>query len=535
MAARIDHTTHPFGTAHFSGLEEVARAGMFTRSRDSLLVGFLGGRPLFYSGMGGGVCVAGARSGKLRDLIGYNICDGMYAGTLLILDIKGGELAAISRCQSVGPKACIYWNPLGLHDLPKNRINPVDFVRANSPTLVSDTKLLCENLITASGSGNAAYFEGRAREFLEAVILTLVRVEGVLTLPALYRIVNLMVAGGEAWLDFAFEMTESGFAIAERVEEEIANAREDSSGGFKGILGEVTRAFSALSDPILMESVSPPYDFSFADLCQSDQAYNVYLLPPADFVTAWAPVVKSMFVAAQIYKARAPAAPRQTWLLDECGQLGKFPLVVSAFTKDAGTGIRPWAFFQSIKQISDLGQNAQDKILSSAALQNWFGVRDETTAALLSRMLGQRTIHYTDERRREAARHAHARAAVSMFHGGDPFRAGLELTHQARLAHLPELKQLPLASVDELLAMPGDRQVIFADGLGRPLWAEKQPYYEQPFMARRAHPNPFHGPNSHVQVMTPRGPAWRPVITAPVPAHLAHLPQYANGTWSTIG
>ena len=534
MAAPFTNASTPFGSARFAGPEDIARAGLLARGPFSLLIGFVGNRPLWYCGMGGLVTVAGARSGKLRDLIGYNICQGIHPETMLILDIKGGELAAVSRNQTGDGKFCIYWNPLGLHGLPMNRINPVDYLRKDSGSLVSDTKVFCENMIVPSGGGNAVFFESRAHELLEAIVVTLVYQKGVLTLPALYRVINLMVMGGETWLNFAFEMTECGFDIARRVEDEIKESRKDSSGGFKGILGEITRAFACLSDPVLLESVSPPFDFSFAQLCESDQTYNVYLMPPADFVESWAAVIKSMFVAAQTYKSRSPSAPRQTWLLDECGQLGAFPLVVKAFTKDAGTGIRPWAFFQSVKQMKDLSPHADDKILSSAAAQNWFGIRDEGTAALLSRMIGNETLRYADEQRQEAARHARMRAVQSILHGGDPFRAGMEMAHQSRLGSIPNLKGRPLRTTDELLGLPDDQQIIFADGLSHPILADRKAYYEQPAMAGRYHPNPYHPPDTHVQVMTRRGPVWRPVVTAPVPPPFAHYPQYADGTWSYI-
>lgn len=298
MSTAFNNASHPFGSARFAVPEEIARAGLFTREAHSLLVGFIGNQPLWYSGMGGLLTIAGPRSGKGRDLLHYNICQGIHAPTMIILDIKGGELAAVSRNQTADQKFCIYWNPRGINGLPSHRINPLDYINIQNPNLISEIKTFIENAMPRSGSAQSVYFEGRAHELVEGMCLTIVKRDGVLTYPALYEAVNLLVRGGEQWLDFAFEMSESGFDIAVRVEEEIAAAREDSSGGFKGILGEITRAFACLSDPVLLESVSPPYDFSFADLTTSNHPYNVYLMPDANFVETWSAVIKSMFVAA---------------------------------------------------------------------------------------------------------------------------------------------------------------------------------------------------------------------------------------------
>ena len=534
MSHPFANASQPFGSARFAVPEELAAAGYFTRDANALFMGFYDRLPIWYSGLGGVVCVAGGRSGKLRDLLSFSILCGMYSGTLLILDIKGGELASISRFQVPG-KFCVYWNPGRVPGLPYTRINPVAFLHAGSPTLVSDAKVFCENAIVATGAAQSVYFEGRAREMLEALVLAIVKRDGVLTLPALHEAINLMVRGGDDWLNLAFEMSESGFASVERIEEEIAAGRDDSSGGFKGILGEITRAFACLSDPALLESVSPPYDFCLSELTRSDQAYNLYVMPPSDFVEAWSAVIKTFFVAARTYKARAPAAPRQTWILDECGNLGAFPLVVRLYTRDAGMGIRPWSFWQSTKQMGAIAPDGESILMASAACRAFFGIRDEGTAQSLSRMIGSETLAYFDPRQREASRQGAIRAARALFTGGNPLQAGLELAHHRRMAATPSLKERRLLTPDELLGLPDDRMILFADGLSHPVHATRRAYYDLPQMAGRYHPNPFFPPESHVQVMTKRGRVWRPVIHAPVPERFAHYPQYADGLWSYIG
>ncbi len=534
MAAPSDSGAAPYGSARFATSQEIARAGLFARQPHSLLIGFFEGRALWYSDMGGGMCVAGPRSGKLRDLLAYNICAGIHAPTMAVLDVKG-ELASVARDQTQDRKFCLHWNPHRLHGLPQDRINPLDYLRKDSPSLISDTKRFVENALPASGSPHSVYFEGRAREFVEALCLALVFRDGVLTYPALYRAINLLVMGGEDWLDLAFELADSDIEFLRRIEGEIAQSRDDSSGGFRGILGEITKAFACLSDPVLMDSVSPPFTASLGDLCSSDRAYQLYLMPPGDMVEPWAPIIKSVFVAARTYKARAPAAPRQTWVLDEIGNLGAFPQAVQLFTRDAGLGIRPWGFWQSTQQMAALGPGAEKIIPASAGLQNWFGVRDLETATTLSRMLGNRTLRYTDEQARERSLHAKRQAAMAAFSGRDPFRAAFEAAHHARMAELPALKALPLMCPDEVLGLPQGKQIVFVDGLAHPVLADRVPYYAMPFMAGRYHPNPYFPPQDRVQVMTPRGPAWRRVIVEPVPRRFAHYPQYRNGLWSRIG
>ncbi len=528
-----DNEIDRFGSAAFADQRDIARAGLLKQMPHSLFIGFFHGRPLWYSGMGGLLLTAGARSGKLRDVLGYNLCSGIHAPSMLILDMKG-ELAAISRDQTPDAKFCIYWNPAGLHGLPRHRINPVDYIRLDSPTLVSDVKVFCENMIPLSGSATGAYFEQRGQEFLEALILTLVKVNGVLTLPALYHAINLIPGGGESWLDFAFEMHDSGIPIAVRIEEEIAASRDTAGNGFQGIIGEIFKAFACLSDPALMDSVSPPFTASLGQMCESAQAYQTYLMPPAEFIGPWGPVIKAMFVAGMVYKSRAPSAPMQTWVLDECAQLGRFPLAVKLFTYGAGIGIRPWAVFQSTYQMNALGPSAGNIMTSSAALRSYFAVRDIDSASAVSRMLGAETLEYDDQLMQGRARHAKQQAMQALLSGGDPFRAGLEYAHHKQAAQMRTKQHRLLRTPDEVMNEAPDKQFIFADGLEHPIYAERAAYYDQRLMTGRFHPNPYHPPADSVRVRTRFGHRWRRVITEPVPQSFAHYPQYGDGTWSRV-
>lgn len=530
--ARYGGAHSRFGTARTSHVRDFASAGMFAQNQTSLMVGFIGKRMVTYSGPGGAILVAGARAGKLRDCLGFSVCSGMHPGTMLILDVKG-ELAAISLDQTPDRKHCIYWNPRGLHGLLRHRINPVGYIHADSPTLHADVKIFVENMIPLSGSAQSEFFELRAREFLEGICLTAARLHGELTFPDLYRIINLIPGGGDAWLDFAYEMHRSGITLSQRIEEEIAEARDDAGGGFRGIIGELFKSIAALSDPELMASVSPPFDFDLADLCSSDQRTNLYLMPPAEMIEAWSPVIKSICVAAMIHKSRSPSAPRQTWVIDEAAQLKKFPLLVSLYSIGAGIGIRPLAVFQSSYQMKALGPDADNIITASAALRCYFGVRDVETATTVSRMGGTQTYAYTDPEQMLRAEHARRQAAHAMLNGQDPVAAALQARHQQAEAALPRVQQRSLMTPDEVMTMRG-KAIIFADGLPGPGLVDRRPYYEQRFMAGRYHSNPYHPPLDRVRVKTLFGHAWKRVIREPVPAAFAAYPQYQDGFWSRI-
>lgn len=529
-----------FGSSDFASEAEIAAAGYFRRTSDSVLIGFFGSRPLWYSGLGGILLQAGARSGKFLDWIGYLACGvGCEDHNIVALDVKG-EFSSVGRGATSPPKHKIMSNPTGMHGLPRHRINPVDYLRIDSPTLVSDTKMFCANAISQSGSANGQYFEQRARgEFLEAMVLTIVRRDGVLTLSALYESINLIPASGQAWLDFAFEMHESGFPISARIEEEIANARNDSSGGYQGILGELFKAFSCFSDPLLLDSVSSPFDFSYEELTDTDKRYAVSLLVRPEHVGPWSLALKAHFVAARIYKSRAPQSPRQTWCLDECATLASgdskgFPLIPALFSVDAGLGIRPICVVQTGKQLDALAPNGQTIVTASAAVQCRFAVRDLESATELSNRLGAQTLLYDDELAQGRARRSANAALNRMFEGDGSLSPMIDFAHHSREARMQTKQMRLLRTPAEILHMPPDKQIIHADGLPHPIYADRKHYTEQRFMAGRFHPNPFYPPLDRVRVKTWLGHATLRVIEEPVALEFADFPQFGGGTWSRI-
>ncbi len=138
-----------------------------------------------------------------------------------------------------------------------------------------------------------------------------------------------------------FVLTHSGVRL-KRASFEGAPAamREDRSGGFHGIIGELQKSAACLSHPLLAEAVSGPFDFDPGDLCKDDGRTQAYLMVPPEFLELWAPVLKAIFVGCMVEKSKRPNAPRQLWVLDKCGQLGRFPVIPEMFA--CGAGISTW-------------------------------------------------------------------------------------------------------------------------------------------------------------------------------------------------
>ncbi|MEM7721483.1 MAG: type IV secretory system conjugative DNA transfer family protein [Pseudomonadota bacterium] len=534
--------THPFdndfnedGSAGIASEAEIEAAGMFDYAPDAIYAGTAYGRRLWLKLSGGLLMVAGARSGKLVGMLGYNICHGILSTeSLLIVDVKG-ELAAISRDQTPDCKHCIYWNPRALFDLPSDKINPTGHLRWSSPDLIADIKSLMEALLPESGSGNAKFFEFSARFVGEALARSIAELDGEVTLPRLYDAIMALQAGGPEWEPYSDDMKASSADDVRRMAVQIEVAQADSSGGWRGIVGELAQCLSCLSDPMLRASVTGPFDFDLADFARGTRRHQLYLICQEWLVEPWAPVVKALMNAARVLKARAPEAPRQTWIIDEAARFKGYSEIADLFTVGAGLGIRPIAVFQDISQMNDLGPNAQRKIMSSAEAQLYFGVRDLESAKHVSEMLGVETLRYDDPVAQGRAKAELLKLVRSLFDGRPLSEIFVDLNRTRFEANHRIKQRRYVQTADEILNMARADGVLFTDGLNGAVNVQLLRYILQVWMAGRFHPNPYHGRLDEVTVQTEHGPERRPVIAQDVPERYADYPQYRDGKMTVIG
>jgi type IV secretion system protein VirD4 len=533
MRLHPDHYRH--GSARFSSGKEIAQAGYFKHQSNSFFCGFHEGKPIFWNGPGGVLIVAGARSGKLRDVLAYTICPWVFRQSLILVDPKG-EMSSIAQNQTRFMKHIWYWNVFEMHGLPSHRIHFTSYLRKGSRYLENDIKTLCLNILPDRASNTGSYFEGRAREVLQAIILTLAERDGTLHLPELYKIVQSIALCDQTWIDFAFLMFNSPHDIARSIEADIANNRASGNdgSGFNGILGEVKKSVDWLSDSEFRKSVSPPYDITINDMVTSETPFHFSMIPLGESLDNFVEAMKLINASFYITKARALDSPPITMIIDEAAKFRTAPFITDSFSIGAGMGIRPVALYQSLDQMKITGPNADTIIPASAAVQIYFNFRELGTAEKLSRMIGKQQIYFNDSLKQAQARHGERRAMDDLLYGDDPVRAMQGLTHHRHGAAHQTSMQRDMFMPNELLGLPDEKAIIFGDGLSHPILADRRHYDDQRFMAGLYHPNPYHGSCDEVRVKRLFGHKTVPVRTEAVPERYADLPQYADGIWSYV-
>lgn len=527
-----------YGSARWAVGQELRRAGLFEKLGPQ--IGYFMGQPIHLDGDAPMITIGGAGSGKFRDLLATVICNSP-GQNMLILDPRG-EANAVSRGIH-GPNGdyAYSWNPMGIADLPSHACNPLDLLDPSSPYFHSDCKAVAESLIPLSGSSNGQYFEIAARGWLTAILKHGIERDGQMSLPALYRIINVIESDAHVWADMLESMLASKFQEVRRVAGEMLAKQQDAPKEFGSVMGELYGHLGFLDDPRLCASLerSEMSLSRFADTAPL-HGTKLFVNVPAEYLTLWSPAIRLLFTVAMLVKSRAPSAPRLTLICDEAGQLGRFEALLKAFTYGRGAGVRAWAIFQDIGQITrNFGQEALSGFLGSAQMRQFFGPRDIETARTISSMAGMETLTYDDELAQGEAKKLKRDLMQSvLMDGADPMNAAHRIAQAERAANHRSKQSRNLISADEVLRLSEDQQVLFISGKDLPpILANKYPYfsrYARHEMAGRYLSNPYHPPADKVPVQGRFGSKMRRIITEPVPQVLQDFPQHQNGSWSYV-
>ena len=360
----------------------------------------------------------------------------------------------------------------------------------------------------------------------------LVERDGTISLPSLYRFVNLIEGDPLKWFDHAELMLKSRFEDVRRTAAEMLKKLDEAPKEAGGILGDIYASLSFLHDPVLRASLEGG-DVSLSDLIDNPQTVRIHLMPPAEAIDIWSPALRLFFSRTMVLKSRKPAARRVLMIVDEAGQLGRADFLLRAFTFSRGAGVIVHALFQDIGQIKrHFGAEGLISFIGSAIVRQFFGVRDYETARLISNMLGEETLEYDDIGQQARAAKEAGRRIYDVLNGHDPFENGREYAYFRAEANKRSKIRRPLMTPDEILnKMPEDRQILFVSGNDlHPIYAQKFRYWERRETAGMYLPNPFHPPHDRVKVKTRFGSKWLRVREVKKPESYRLLPQYPAET-----
>ena len=466
-----EQNTETSGTARWATKRDARKAGMHRKGRDSFFLGQLDGKDLYYPGETHGLTIAPPGAGKTTSLVIPNMLEIDSSVVCMDLKLEIAVLTAKFRREVLGHEIMVL-NPmrdqmeqeLGV-DMGDCGFNPMDFID-DGPMVREDAELLATKLLPEkpSMSGSDGYFNDFGREI--DVVFTMYLISHLkrehVNLPELRR---LLFVSSDGFASILMEMSESdawGGAVREYASKLMGTSAAELSGG----LSMAQKALRFYAHGPLAEHVCREGGLDPRTLKKKRQ--TVYVCMPTDRLEANKEHL-SMVMSLMIDLAARDRSSdnRCLFLLDEFGNV-ELPEVVRSMAIYRAQKIQFWYVIQQISQLTEkYGPEGCRSILGMCEVINGFGVWEQDTVELLSKMLG-------DESVRSYSQTLHPEMNDSKF--GYNYAASDQ--------------GAPLMRPDEIRRMPEDQQLIFYKNLP-PILATKVPYYTRRRWRRRAEPNPY--------------------------------------------
>jgi type IV secretion system protein VirD4 len=434
---------------------------------------------LYYSGEQHLITIAPARTGKgacaiIPTLLSYN-------ASILVIDPKGQAAAVTARRRGEMGQEVYFINPFSLHDLPDSGFNPLAGLDPQAPNFAAAVAGVAEVLILHDGG--STHWTDSARDLVECLIMWECITAENPTLP------NALIPLGWGLDKFRERMKDINAHDYRPMAHLAGRFTSDEHKDAAGIVSTAVTQTKIFLEPLTAASLSRQ-SFNWIDLKR--RGVTVYLIPPVDSLGSHGRWLRLMVASALsgLYTPEKPAKP-VLMILDEFAQLGRMASIESAAAVAAGHHVQIWPILQDLNQLEDLYGKRSESFMANMGIIQVFRPNDTKTAEYFSNKAGKSTVQTTSTSQ-----------GINSGTGG-----GFGKTSSGQSSgHSYAETGKPLFFAQDLMGMANNQQIIFKYGLQYPILAGRVAYYENPALAGRFDPDPFHpggnaaGPSGEVWV-----------------------------------
>ena len=450
------------GDAKFASGGELASKGFFKDTDRGVVIGRHGGKLMKLDGQQFAILAAPTRSGKGVGVVIPNLLE--YRESMVVLDIKQENFDLTSGWRKSQGQEVFLFNPFA-EDRRTHRWNPLRYVSEDPAFRVSDLMSIAA-MLYPDGADEQKFWVSQARNAFMAFALYLFDhyAEGVAqgfpfarrpTLGAVYR---LSSGDGTELKPYLKKLASRPF-LSEPGRQAFANLVSQADETFASIMGTLKEPLNAWINPVLDAATSDD-DFLLTDVRRKKMTIYIGIQPNK---LAEARLIVNLFFSQLINQntrelpTANPALKYQCLLLmDEFTSIGRVEIISSAVSYMAGYNIRLLPIIQSMAQLdAAYGKELSRTIITNHALQIIYTPREQQDANDYSEMLGTTTVK-----------------RKSITRGKETSRSEVI---EKRALMLPQ----------ELKAMPGDKEIVFYEGIPNPVMCEKIAYYKERYFTSR--------------------------------------------------
>ena len=439
--------SHSHGSAHWASLWSIWRGGMW--GGDGIVLGRKAGQLVRLNRDGYALVVAKSRSGKGVGLIVPSILDAL--GSVIVTDIKAENFDITQRDRRrLGP---VYRLDL-MDPETSDCFNPLDTIRVGT-IHEPDDALALANLLIEEDPNGGSHWDHKARELLQALIIFVCREHyRQPELRTLARVKSLTALGLEGLVDHLENADRLGSPTLSAVASGLRGA--DGSPEARSIVSNADKALLLFGRDRPSGLVTRGSDFSMEQFKRG--VATLYIMVEEDKLPVYGGFLRVILGCALMGQTRDKSSVpehRTLIILDEAAAIGRIPELETGAAYLAAYA-RLMFVFQDFAQLERTYPKARS-IIANAAAMVAFGVRETETAKRISEMLGQQTT-------------------LSRSAGMSQASTAL-LRYQASSGHAETGRAL--LDLSEVLRLPDNEVLVFADGVRHPIKARKVQYYRE--------------------------------------------------------
>ncbi|MGH9344384.1 MAG: type IV secretory system conjugative DNA transfer family protein [Terriglobia bacterium] len=431
--------------------------------------------------------VAPTGTGKGVSLIIPNLLS--YRGSMLVVDPKGENawVTAKWRREGLGNKVYIldpwgevnnqYGARAGVEETVA-RLNPLASLDPKAADYMGEVGYFADALVVVQEDSKDPHWDRTAKELVAGTIGYVMESDKLRPEERTLGLMRkLLRQSDETLLNMCKKAKE---VLGEKNPDSVAAAK---LARFGKDTTETSGVFSAARTQTAFLDTMPEQqesDFSFDELAGDGQPATIYLVLPADKLRTdarWLRLMVSMAIRA-VVRIRAPQDLPVMFMLDEFGTVGALAAIEEAYGLMRGYGMRVWAFLQDFSQLQRDYPKSWNTFISNSSAVTSFGVMDQETAELISRMLGTGTASY--ETHSESI-------GTSTSYGGNSVTTSTSRSASTSV----NLTGRPLLMPDEVRRLNEDLCLVL--GRHKPILCRRLVYYEDYPFYRAARFDPQFG------------------------------------------
>jgi type IV secretion system protein VirD4 len=334
--------------------------------------------PELYTGDGHLNTFAPTGSGKGRGVIIPNLL--RCRAPVIVVDPKGENYQVTARRRARMGHRVVALDPFRVVTEHGDRFNPLDVLRLEraAPDPDADAEMFASLLAVGHEFSTDRYWNDCATGLTAGLLAHLMSDAwgGERTLNALRELLY------DVDLDYTVSQLLESEAVRSRV------ARHELS-AYLAIPAEKTRPcvhstattyVKVLGSAAVSEALGPS-SFDLQDVVDG-KPLSIFLIIPPEKLESHSGLLR-LWVAAllcAVTSRRHIPENRTLFILDECAQLGPFPLLRQAVTLLRGYGLQVWSFWQDLSQVRELYPRDWQAMVSNSEVLQVFGLRNNQVA-----------------------------------------------------------------------------------------------------------------------------------------------------------